>query len=184
MKGSTTSADLVVALVGSTLFWLTVAGIAIRGLRIDFAKLEDFLKTLYARTDNFTFSAAQLSRIAVRSTLRALYGSGILRPFFISLASALVLNIFIFALFYSDWSRQKQTIAETEEHAVAAVSGEYFALITTDAGRAKLYRALDLIVVQQGPSFYRYNDPEAKHIRALHDGFMALKGQALKGQTK
>jgi predicted phage tail protein len=170
MASSTTSADLLVALAGSALFWLTVSGIAIRALRIDFAKLEAFLKHLYERTDSITFSASAASRTAVTRTLHTLYGSRILRAFSITLMASLILNIYIVILFHSDWSREKQYIAVLEKQTIATVNNEYSRLTTSEAGRQKLDHALEQVISQAG-AFYAYDDPEDKHIRAVYEQF-------------
>lgn len=171
MESTTTSADLLVALAGSALFWVTVAGIAIRALRIDFAKLEGFLKHLYERADGFTFSAASASDAAVTRTLRTLYGSKIHQAFLITLPASLILNLYVVVLFHADWVHNRQQITALERETIATVDPEYFLLTTSEKGRETLDRALHQIVSQAG-AYYDNNDAESKHVRAVYQRFL------------
>src|SRR5437899_1656411 len=102
MKPLSLSADLLLAFIGSALFWLTLAGIAIRTLRLDFLKLEQFLKDSFTAIDSLKFHPKRASEVAVTRTLRAVYGEHISQVIMVTAAVACVLNIYIIALFYSD----------------------------------------------------------------------------------
>ena len=70
----TTSTDWLIAAVGSSLFWLTLSGMAVRAFRIDIVDVERSLKSLFERADRFTFNVADASRVVLPRILRGCYG--------------------------------------------------------------------------------------------------------------
>jgi hypothetical protein len=162
--------DLVVALVGSTLFWVTISGIAIRALKVDFAKLESLLRQAYERTDQFTFNATHATRVVVLSTLRALYGRRFPRTLAVTCFTCLILNLYMIVLFHREWWQRKGQIAAVEASTIEYLSPDYSAIVNAPTADRDLSHAFEEISTREAV-IYVNKDPADIRIRAVYDRF-------------
>jgi hypothetical protein len=168
---SVAGSELLSALIVSSAFWLTIAGMALRMLRLDFKKLERQLEHFYRGLDQANFSALSATETAAKSTLVALYGSPA-RTLLVTALAAVVVNAYMLSLLYSDWSNRKDEISAIEARTVLAIDGEYAALISSEGGRTQLVHALDTQETDAGAYFVN-NSPEDQRLRRIYARFTA-----------
>jgi hypothetical protein len=159
--------DFLLALVGSTFFWVTLAGISLRTLRLDFAKLEQFLKTLFARMDEMTFDARRATGAAVHSTFSGLYGPSWSRALVVVVGTSCAVNLFVGFRLYSDWRVHKEEIRSLEREIVAIVNADYFNLVTSETGFHQMEDALE----EGWAMVYINNEKQDIEMRGIYDDF-------------
>jgi hypothetical protein len=170
MSGSAWGVDLLVSLAGSMIFWVTVAGMAVRGLHIDFKQLESFLGNFYHRADKFTFRILPVSRLVAEKILASIYGPTHWRIFIVTLATCVAVNGFAITKMISDWYGNGDTIANDIEIAIRHVDPEYHSLVYSTAGLVTIKKAFAQSG-SLGAIYFINNDNESEKVRAIYERF-------------
>jgi len=165
--------DIGLAFLGSALFWITVAGMAFRGLKLDFALVEERLKLLFQRVDRFEFNATAIFKSAAQATLASIYGQGVLRLVLVTLIATASVNVVTFTLLYSDWKKLQIDTLPDEREVMMAVDKGYYDYLTSAAGIKELKRAAEVIVIPQVGSAPKYTDERDNRVRAAYIDFTA-----------
>jgi hypothetical protein len=96
---------LLTFLTSNSIFWLTVLGFALRRLRIDFRGLEDAMKSLYNRAEQFDFPAFVAWRATTLRLLALLFGSNNWGRAKIAVGFSLVFYGYAITVDHAEWIR-------------------------------------------------------------------------------
>jgi hypothetical protein len=173
MKSSLAN-DFVLSLVGSAVFWATVAGIALRRLRIDLNDLNDWLKAKYQDIDAAKIEYRYWTGIAVQRTFAAIYGQVRETRFVVVVtAAAVVMNLFGVLVLHRDWQQKQDDIKEIQQESYK-IEPQYSALMSTAGGAAEIAQAFARTTVGSGLDYtevYLYDDPRSKEIRQIVNSY-------------
>jgi hypothetical protein len=166
--------DFVLSLVGSAVFWATVAGIALRRLKIDLNELNDWLKEKYQDIDAAKIDYRYWTGIAVQRTFAAIYGQvGKTRFVVVVTAAAVVMNLFGLLVLHRDWQQKKDDIKAIQQESYK-IEPQYSALMSTADGAAEIAQAFATTWVGSGlqsTEIYLYDDPRSTAIRKIVNSY-------------
>jgi hypothetical protein len=170
MINSVSGSDLLISLAGSTIFWVTVSGMAVRGLHIDFKQLESFLEDTYHRADSFSFSILPASKTVAGKILTSLYGPNHSRIFLVTLIACLSINALAATKMRSDWLDSHAAIENNIANTVKIVSPSYYSLAYSETGRGAIQKAFAQGGTQ-GAVWFINHDADSLKIREVYDSF-------------
>lgn len=163
--------DFLFAFLGSALFWLTVAGISIRALKVDFRRVEDYLREFYAKADSLDFSALKMADVLVGKLLSSIYGKSFRQTFFVTLVACLVTLSFISSHFFLDWQKEGERVDAVILKTIESVDIQYFLLINSENGRRSLSYAFEQMSAGKGGVYFSHNDMRSQELRRAFENF-------------
>lgn len=154
----------------NALIWLTMAGMAVRALKIDFDSLEKYLKGIYLKADGFDFNPVEVFVMLSRRLLTSIYGRTFFRRFVTTVCISCAVNIYTLHQHFMFWDDNKHTIELSIVDAISNIDREYFSIASTAEGRKLINKAF-LMVVTQASASYIYNDDTSTSIRKKYTTF-------------
>lgn len=157
--------EVVFAFLASVLFWMTIAGIAVRAFRLDRLEIEKTLEGIYNKADRFDIAVNRVSLALCRFAFSRIYGTRSVRRFLtvFAISAAILLagalTTFIPAYFDGDFRARVREVA-------LSVGPQYVAQMSTEQGRAAMTAALHT-VCGQASCWYTENDDASRNLRKM-----------------
>jgi hypothetical protein len=142
-----------------------------RALRIDFQIFEANLRSLYFKADHLTFPFMATASSFADRLFSTIYGRTRIRMFMVALLGCVVITLYCFTTFLSDWHQNKLQVDNSIRQAVKEVDPEYFNIVSTEEGRKLIAFAHRQFHAKSGASLFINNDDQSIALRAMHDRF-------------